>query len=679
MISVKKDFNKVPQILKSGKEEAWRDESVLDELKRLYHGKCAYCEAKTNDLNIDHYRPESRYPWLKNEWSNLLPICPECNMAKKDKFPVKGKHKTIQPINEEDYRADSEYLLSEEPLIIHPEVDTAGNHFYFEKNGVIQGYTERGRKTISSLNLYREYLTEKKNKLYKTFYHKLKAKIIHSKSSDDFFKLLKKASQDEEEFSLFGKQLCYQFETFLYNEVVAAIDNSKHDLFKDKYEEALNSGLSEQEAEGLQTFESDAEMVLAEYFNAIFGVNFGNKLQLELINPLSVIGFSIKKFQGINEATLNDIPVNTQWIFLTGENGFGKTSVLKALLLGLIGKTEFKETEINENARIALTVLEREKTLIEEKDKVKYMVFGSYLFQGFKKVAAYGAVRTFLNPTSEKIPTSANLFASKKPDNVYVLNTEALLERLAGKPELEPFKNQIIESLKFLIPKLSRIEIIPDKNKTDTEILYYEKDNDGNELPPVSFDRLAMGMRNIIGLTGDIIQRLSEERTFTASDKPSVFEIQKDPFNKLSDLYGIVLIDEFDNHLHPEWQRDLVKKLSELFPKVQFIVSTHSPVPLLGAPPERTVILNVDRTKETGITIKRLKRLEKELPDLLPNAILTSPIFGLNSIKSEYNENIDNLVVDDNYYDREKYDKLDEKIDELFKENNWADNKLFKE
>jgi predicted ATP-binding protein involved in virulence len=40
---------------------------------------------------------------------------------------------------------------------------------------------------------------------------------------------------------------------------------------------------------------------------------------------------------------------------------------------------------------------------------------------------------------------------------------------------------------------------------------------------------------------------------------------------------GVVLIDELDLHLHPNWQRIVVGKLMEAFPKVQFIGTTHSP------------------------------------------------------------------------------------------------------
>lgn len=47
---------------------------------------------------------------------------------------------------------------------------------------------------------------------------------------------------------------------------------------------------------------------------------------------------------------------------------------------------------------------------------------------------------------------------------------------------------------------------------------------------------------------------------------------------KLVDNCGIVLVDEIDLHLHPEWQRTVLPKLASTFPNLQFIVTTHSPI-----------------------------------------------------------------------------------------------------
>lgn len=55
---------------------------------------------------------------------------------------------------------------------------------------------------------------------------------------------------------------------------------------------------------------------------------------------------------------------------------------------------------------------------------------------------------------------------------------------------------------------------------------------------------------------------------------------------------GIVLIDEIDMHLHPSWQRRIIRSLHETFPKVQFIFTTHSPTVLTGVPKENIKVLN---------------------------------------------------------------------------------------
>lgn len=51
---------------------------------------------------------------------------------------------------------------------------------------------------------------------------------------------------------------------------------------------------------------------------------------------------------------------------------------------------------------------------------------------------------------------------------------------------------------------------------------------------------------------------------------------------RLSEITGLVVVDEIDIHLHPTLQHDIVPQLIKLFPKVQFIVSSHSPLFLLG-------------------------------------------------------------------------------------------------
>jgi predicted ATP-binding protein involved in virulence len=59
----------------------------------------------------------------------------------------------------------------------------------------------------------------------------------------------------------------------------------------------------------------------------------------------------------------------------------------------------------------------------------------------------------------------------------------------------------------------------------------------------------------------------------------------------LTETEGIVLIDEIDLHLHPTWQKRILKDLMNIFPKVQFIVSTHAPEVINSAKSDSIVIL----------------------------------------------------------------------------------------
>ncbi len=59
-----------------------------------------------------------------------------------------------------------------------------------------------------------------------------------------------------------------------------------------------------------------------------------------------------------------------------------------------------------------------------------------------------------------------------------------------------------------------------------------------------------------------------------------------------SDGEGIVLIDELELHLHPNWQLKIVKALKATFPKVQFIATTHSPLVLSGMRREDILVIN---------------------------------------------------------------------------------------
>lgn len=126
--------------------------------------------------------------------------------------------------------------------------------------------------------------------------------------------------------------------------------------------------------------------------------------------------------------------------------------------------------------------------------------------------------------------------------------------------------------------------------------------------------RLGLGRRNA-GATRIAVVRRSDKKDVY----PSIFgmssgelsilsmfvEILRQADNlstniKLSHIYGIVLIDEIDKHLHIKLQKEVIPSMLALFPNVQFILSTHSPFLTIGLAEdtkrnERTKIIDLDQ------------------------------------------------------------------------------------
>lgn len=108
----------------------------------------------------------------------------------------------------------------------------------------------------------------------------------------------------------------------------------------------------------------------------------------------------------------------------------------------------------------------------------------------------------------------------------------------------------------------------------------------------------------------------------------------KTPTIKAEEFSGVILIDEIDLHLHPTWQGPLIKTLKELFPKAQFIVTTHSPSVLQTLNEKEIIAL---RTDENGDTIQKVFELgryglqgwtvEEILKDIMGMETTTSSVY----------------------------------------------------
>ncbi|ETR68442.1 MAG: SMC domain-containing protein [Candidatus Magnetoglobus multicellularis str. Araruama] len=350
--------------------------------------------------------------------------------------------------------------------------------------------------------------------------------------------------------------------------------------------------------------------------------------QLKVTN-VHIDRFKIKNYQGIKDVELVDVP-HSSWIFLTGENGFGKTCLLKALAIGLFGDEQDIITPRNKISEIEVCFTNtynnhRQTNTINH---IRHPLF----FRPLHNFATYG-------PSRLEIQSNDNLNQQVKNSTATfsLFHTDCVLKNIESELLISyydaPTKFDILcNILMMLIPSLDKIEL----DKSRRKILYYEKPPNKNStteiFEPIEFDQLASGIRSIVAMAGDIYLRLTEMQNkndinfLKHTDLPKKLPDQS--IYKPEELYGIVIIDELDLHLHPKWQRELPSLLTQVFPNIQFIASTHSPIPLLGAPKD-SVILKVNRTVEKGVEVKRLTELEKQICNLLPNSILTSPIFDL--------------------------------------------------
>jgi len=124
--------------------------------------------------------------------------------------------------------------------------------------------------------------------------------------------------------------------------------------------------------------------------------------------------------------------------------------------------------------------------------------------------------------------------------------------------------------------------------------------------------QLSDGERGVLALVLDLARRLSQANPSLA-----------DP---LADGDAVVLIDEIDLHLHPKWQRQIVRNLTAAFPRCQFIATTHSPQIVAAVEPEQVLLLTArevvhpDRT--LGMDSNWILRHLMETDDRPANAAL---------------------------------------------------------
>jgi predicted ATP-binding protein involved in virulence len=144
---------------------------------------------------------------------------------------------------------------------------------------------------------------------------------------------------------------------------------------------------------------------------------------------------------------------------------------------------------------------------------------------------------------------------------------------------------EAVEDAFKLLSGFSSVKVQSNLLEHELEVTYKDKKKKEHVLLT---SQLSDGYRCFICLIADIAYRM-------ASVNPGLKK------KAIKETDGIILIDEIDLHLHPEWQQRILEVLMKVFPKVQFIVTTHAPAVINSAKRESLIILNGDKAEYPSI------------------------------------------------------------------------------
>lgn len=566
-------------------------------LIQLFNNKCAYCESPLGVGNgsLEHFRPKANarnsngkidpdhYWWLYYAWENLYLACNECNVNKRDQFPILGLR--AEP------GTTGESLHVEHPLLLDPCLDDAFQHLRFDANGWVypvestDEYITRAQATINTLGLNRDSLIEARRlAMLETI------SLLQTDRADVAAQLL-------------SPELPYlALRRALVAEHAAAGASSAPPMSPLRAEASIPAVLGITVTSTLPAPES----IRTAYVTRVEIQNFRAIRELSLdLHPEGTVARATPILESESSTAPTD---RIGWKVLLGENGSGKSSVVQAACLALAGvanarpwlrrgrellrrpadgepapRTGFVRLHLNRGEVIELRI---------EGGKARFTqgAEGAGTF-----LRAYGATRLLPNPRKRKIAAPHVVQISNLFDPFVPLHHAARWLKELPRDRFD----KAARTLKDLLR-------IP----SDRDL---SRDDDGQVLvpdasgAPMPLHHLSDGYQTVIALAVDIMAGLPAEEV----------DYQRSP--------GIVLLDELGTHLHPRWRMVIVESLRNAFSSMQFIATTHEPLCLRGLREGEIAVMRRDGGDITVLT---------DLPspeNLRIDQLLTSPFFGLHT------------------------------------------------
>lgn len=318
------------------------------------------------------------------------------------------------------------------------------------------------------------------------------------------------------------------------------------------------------------------------------------------------------------------------WTLILGNNGCGKSTVIRAVALALCGDDEkardaggtlLKTGAAGGSIKLSVNSIDYQTTLSTEQGRIQVKAGQiAPLRNGTLLALGIPAVRGVASREE------GGLFAQAVPyprvDDVVPLLYGGLDFRMGsikqwiissysrsqdGKlstSERSRYRQMLSTFFSIIDDMVPGFRIEFDHCNTVTSKIYL-RTSDG--VLPLEY--VSQGMSSTIGWAGALIQRMYD-----------IYDKAEHPERE----YAVLLIDEIDSHLHPEWQRLLVPRIKKHLPKLQVIATTHSPL-LVGNMGEKELIRLV---RTDGISVEHI---DESFSGYRADQILTGVPFGMDS------------------------------------------------
>ena len=192
-------------------------------------------------------------------------------------------------------------------------------------------------------------------------------------------------------------------------------------------------------------------------------------------------------------------------------------------------------------------------------------------------IAYYGAGRAWLPSRTRSSPGLRSRHPARRWEAFY----DCFVERIRLSDLRVWFRREAIASANragrwrpvYEVVRHAIVHCVP-----QADDLWYDGDRDEivlsiqGEAQP--FTNLSAGQRMMVALVADVATKVVMQNSHLVSEVP---RNGHDVPPVLQQTPGLVLIDEIDVHLHPKWQRQVVRDLKETFPRIQFVCTSHSP------------------------------------------------------------------------------------------------------